>query len=89
MSSPETMGTTTNRSHHTGQPRSYDFTAYDGLKENPDFHRRSLRFNLVLRWEYAPGSTIFVVWQNRDCDLTVPMAVSSLRRRYWPRPDTC
>lgn len=51
------------------RPRSYAFTDYDGLDENPDFHRRSLRFNLVMRWEYAPGSTVFVVWQqNRDRD---------------------
>ena len=51
------------------RPRSYEFAPYDGLGENPDFHSRSLRFNLVLRWEYAPGSTVFVVWQqNRDRD---------------------
>lgn len=49
--------------------RSYEFAPYDGLDDNPDFHRRSLRFNLVLRWEYAPGSTVFAVWQqNRDRD---------------------
>lgn len=30
---------------------------------NPDFNFRSLRANLVLRWEYRPGSTIFLVWQ--------------------------
>ena len=53
--------------------RSYDFVPYDDLEDNPDFHSRSLRFNLVTRWEYAPGSTIFVVWQqnrNRDFDDT-------------------
>ena len=51
------------------RPRSYDFAPYDGLEDNPDFHSRSLRFNLVMRWEYAPGSTLFVVWQqNRDHD---------------------
>lgn len=33
---------------------------------NPDFSIRSIRSNLVLRWEYRPGSTLFVVWnQNR------------------------
>jgi hypothetical protein len=52
------------------RPRSYEFAPYEeALDEDPDFHSRSLRFNLVMRWEYAPGSTIFVVWQqNRDRD---------------------
>ncbi|MGE3614541.1 MAG: hypothetical protein AB7L66_01615, partial [Gemmatimonadales bacterium] len=32
----------------------------------PDFRTRSLRSNMVLRWEYRPGSTLFLVWnQNR------------------------
>ncbi|MCY3739065.1 MAG: DUF5916 domain-containing protein, partial [Gemmatimonadaceae bacterium] len=51
------------------RPRSYEFLPYTGLEENPDFHRRSLRSNLVLRWEYGPGSTLFAVWQqSRDRD---------------------
>jgi hypothetical protein len=29
----------------------------------PDFTFRSLRGNAVLRWEYRPGSALFVVWQ--------------------------
>ncbi|MDX1624115.1 MAG: DUF5916 domain-containing protein [Gemmatimonadota bacterium] len=29
---------------------------------DPDFNFRSLRGNLVLRWEYLPGSTFFFVW---------------------------
>jgi hypothetical protein len=34
---------------------------------NPDFSFRSLRGNAVLRWEYRPGSTVFLVWtQNRS-----------------------
>ena len=28
-----------------------------------DFNRRSLRGNAVLRWEYRPGSALFLVWQ--------------------------
>ncbi len=31
---------------------------------NPDFEARSLRGNAVLRWEYRPGSTLFLVWTN-------------------------
>ena len=34
--------------------------AYGG---NPDFNYRSFRTTNVLRWEYKPGSTLFVVWQ--------------------------
>jgi hypothetical protein len=30
---------------------------------NLDYNARSLRANAVLRWEYLPGSTIYVVWQ--------------------------
>jgi hypothetical protein len=29
---------------------------------NPDFNQRSLRGNAVLRWEYRPGSTVYLVW---------------------------
>jgi hypothetical protein len=34
-----------------------------------DFNVRSWRSNLVLRWEYRPGSTLYVVWQqNRSAE---------------------
>ena len=32
---------------------------------NPDLNFRSLRGNAVLRWEYRPGSTLFLVWQQQ------------------------
>jgi hypothetical protein len=31
--------------------------------DDPDFNLRSFRSNVVLRWEWRPGSTLFVVWQ--------------------------
>jgi hypothetical protein len=35
--------------------------------DDPDFNFRSLRGNLVFRWEYRPGSTLFLVWtQDRN-----------------------
>ncbi|MGB2715093.1 MAG: DUF5916 domain-containing protein [Vicinamibacterales bacterium] len=40
--------------------RRYAPTVYDS---NPDFNYRSFRTTNVLRWEYRPGSTLFVVWQ--------------------------
>jgi hypothetical protein len=33
-----------------------------------DFNVRSLRGNAVLRWEFRPGSTLFLVWQRRQVD---------------------
>jgi hypothetical protein len=29
---------------------------------NPDFSFRQFRSNLVLRWEYKPGSSLYAVW---------------------------
>jgi hypothetical protein len=30
--------------------------------DNPDFNFQQFRSNLVIRWEYLPGSTLFLVW---------------------------
>jgi hypothetical protein len=30
--------------------------------QNPDFNFREIRSNMVLRWEYKPGSTFYFVW---------------------------
>jgi len=50
-------------------PETYAFRPYP-LGENRDFHRRSLKSNLVFRWEFLPGSTFFVVWsQSRSASL--------------------
>ena len=38
----------------------YSPFAYDG---NADFSVLTFRTTNVLRWEYKPGSTLFVVWQ--------------------------
>jgi Domain of unknown function (DUF5916) len=39
--------------------------------DSPDFNVMSLRSNLVLRWEWRPGSTLYGVWQqNREGDVT-------------------
>ncbi len=44
-----------------------DYTVTDGPSHtvtipNPDFHFLSFRSNAVLRWEWRPGSTLYVVW---------------------------
>jgi hypothetical protein len=50
------------------------FVAPDGFTElnipydgNPDFNYKSFNLNAVFRWEYLPGSDLYLVWtQNRD-----------------------
>ena len=52
--------------------KSYDFGPYN-LGYSPDFNMKSLRGNAVFRWEYRPGSTLFLVWtQNRYNDVENP-----------------
>ena len=33
--------------------------------KNPDFSFNEFRSNLVARWEYLPGSTLYFVWEHR------------------------
>ena len=51
----------------TSADGGFDVTPGDGgadfFVEDSDFNFRSLRANAVLRWEYRPGSTIFLIWQ--------------------------
>jgi len=47
-----------------GRSRDYDGRyAPFAYADNPDFNVKSFRTTNVLRWEYKPGSTLFVVWQ--------------------------
>jgi len=36
--------------------------------DNPDFNFKSLRGNAVLRWEYVPGSVVYLVWTQTRSD---------------------
>jgi hypothetical protein len=42
----------------------------DFYLSDPDFRVVSLRTNAVLRWEFSPGSTLFLVWQQSRRDYT-------------------
>ena len=35
---------------------------FDLKIDNPGFNYQQFRSNLVLRWEYRPGSTLYFVW---------------------------
>jgi len=39
---------------------------------NPDFNFKSLRGTVVLRWEYRPGSVLYLVWTQNRADYTNP-----------------
>lgn len=46
---------------------TYNFKEYDYQEFNPDFNLKSFKANIVLRWEYRPGSLIYLVWtHNRE-----------------------
>ncbi len=49
-------------------PRQFAFEPWTGSDAGSDFNTRSLRGNAVLRWQWRPGSTLFVVWQQRRSD---------------------
>ncbi len=68
-----TNGTTI--SEDTG-PAPREITVTDGEDtfsfEREDFKALSFRSNVVLRWEWRPGSTLFLVWQmNRGSEVPV------------------
>ncbi|HSW29890.1 MAG TPA: DUF5916 domain-containing protein [Longimicrobiales bacterium] len=44
-------------------PETHAFVYWPGQLQNPDFNYRSLRGTAVLRWEYRPGSTLYLAWQ--------------------------
>jgi len=48
-------------------PRSSELRPFD-VPGNRDFNTKSFRSNVVLRWEWKPGSTLFVVWQQNRAE---------------------
>lgn len=57
-----------------GQRRYSIDTDDDGTADiqfgDPSFNFKQLRSNMVLRWEYRPGSALFVVWSQGRTDFT-------------------
>lgn len=58
--------------------KSYDFETA-ALSYDPDFNRKSVRSNVVFRWEYKRGSTLYLVWNVSNSDSTRPGEFSALR----------
>jgi len=63
--------------------RSYSFDFEPAvIGSDPDFDRTSLRGNLVLRWEYVRGSTLFLVWDMSQ-ENSPPKHVLMAKLTYW------
>src|SRR5204862_2788240 len=59
-------------------PKSFTFEPATIL-ENPDFNSKSFRSNIVYRWEYRRGSTLYLVWNVTNSDDQRPGEFSALR----------
>jgi hypothetical protein len=62
-----TTGTYDNLRELSATPRAenYDarFRTYTGRPLDPDFNVKEFNSNAVVRWEYRPGSVLYLVWQ--------------------------
>jgi len=50
-------------------PSSFDFAFYDGTVPDRSFNLRSLRGTALLRWQWRPGSTLYLAWEQSREDV--------------------
>jgi Domain of unknown function (DUF1083). len=55
--------------HSLVAARTRDYTSFTGDPGNPDFNFRSVRGSAVVRWEFRPGSALYVVWNENRADV--------------------
>jgi len=56
--------------------------SFDYFFDRPDFNFQEFRSNLVLRWEYKPGSTFYFVWTHGRSDYVNENVVSFNKNFY-------
>jgi hypothetical protein len=72
---------------------SYDarFRSFTGNPPDGDFNEKSFNASAVLRWEYRPASTLFLVWTQArdqgDRDFGNFTATRDYRNLFAARPD--
>jgi hypothetical protein len=72
---------------------NYDarFRPYTGPVPNGDFNEKSFNASAVARWEYRPGSTLFLVWTQAraqdELDVGTFVARRDYRNLFAARPD--
>ena len=65
--------------------RDNDFERYD-YAASPDFNLRSVRGSAVVRWEFRPGSALYLAWNENRSDVA-PIGDFRLRRDFSALPD--
>jgi hypothetical protein len=65
--------------HQLARARSADYVPYTAAVSDPDFNFRSVRGSAVARWEFRPGSALYVVWNENRAE-TVPLGDFRFRR---------
>lgn len=65
--------------HSLAGARTSDYVPYTTAVAEPDFNFRSVRGSAVVRWEFRPGSALYVVWNENRADVE-PVGDFSFRR---------
>jgi len=65
--------------HALAAARTRDYTPFAWAAPDPDFNFRSVRGSAVARWEFRPGSALYVVWNENRADVA-PFGDFRLRR---------
>ena len=65
--------------HALARARTADYVPYTAPVGEPDFNFRSVRGSAVARWEFRPGSALYVVWNENRAD-EVPVGDFRFRR---------
>ncbi len=55
--------------HSLVRARTADYEPYTRPIADPDFNFRSVRGSAVVRWEFRPGSALFVAWNENRADV--------------------
>jgi hypothetical protein len=65
--------------HALAAARTANYVPYAAPLDEPDFNFRSVRGSAVARWEFRPGSALYVVWNENRAD-AVPIGDFRFRR---------
>jgi Domain of unknown function (DUF5916)/Carbohydrate family 9 binding domain-like len=72
--------------HALAAARTRDYTPIAAPGPDPDFNFRSVRGSAVMRWEFRPGSALYVVWSENRADVA-PVGDFSLNRDFRAIPN--